>query len=177
VGSADAPGPEALVESLSGTTWTATLLTPPAGESYAGLTDITCAAATVPSCQAVGTAEGQGGEGGVAMTATLSGSTWTTAVGYAGGDLSALTGVACATATSCVALGSDGSSQPVAPLALALNAGSWTSVGVTLPAGSVRGALEHASCPTSCTGVGADIQPWPTLPGYNATFPMVAIDS
>jgi hypothetical protein len=37
--------------------------------------------------------------------------------------------------------------------------------------------LEGASCPSSCTAVGPDEQPWATLPGEDAIYPMVASES
>jgi hypothetical protein len=174
VGSADAPGLEALVESLSGTTWTASVLSPPSGFNYANLNGVTCSAST--SCVAVGSYFPSFGGYGDALVETLATGSWSPTTGFADGDFSGLSSIGCITMTSssCVALGSIFTTSPPGQLAVALSGGSWTQTSVSLPSGSDAAFLTGASCLTSCTGAGSDQQSWSVLPGYQATYPMVA---
>jgi hypothetical protein len=66
-------------------------------------------------------------------------------------------GVACASASACVAVGDDrNSSKAWVPLAGGWNGGEWQLQSVPLPSGATEGALEGVSCSsaTACTAVG-----------------------
>jgi hypothetical protein len=161
------------VESLSAGVWTATVLPPPSGETYADLNAVTCLSSG--SCQAVGSYYPSFGGPGYALVESLSAGSWTSTTGLDGAKNSRLDSVACATSgSSCVTLGSDLSTSPAGLLALVLGAGSWTPATESLPTGADGGALTAASCLVSCTGVGWDEQIWSVLPGYQAAYPVVA---
>ena len=175
VGQADlAAGIRSLVEVLSGTTWTATVLAVPATYSYADLNGVSCVSAQ--SCVAAGSAYGSNGGDGFALIETLTGGSWSPTTGLAGGDSATLAAAACPGSGSCVALGSDFTSSPTSPLAESLTGGSWAPAAVSLPTGSGAASFSAAACVTACTGVGSDQEPWSVLPGYEATLPLVATD-
>jgi hypothetical protein len=144
-----------LLETLSGSTWTASTL-----QSGVDVRSLWCASAA--SCLAVGVAN-SGTEAGV--TETLSGGSWTSGIipGLSdGGTPNGIVAVSCVTAiTSCVAIGGWRPPAPNSsePLALVETLGNGTWAPDELPATSGDIFPEALSCPTlvSCVGVGSDI--------------------
>jgi hypothetical protein len=139
-------GAEPLVETLSGTTWTAvTSGLEPAGGIHGVLSSVSCTAPT--SCVAVGSVVVGGGNR--VLVDTLSGGKWTGSVAAlpAGATSATAGGVQCFSATSCVAVGTSNLGSMVETL----SGTTWTAS--TLHAGD---ALTSVSCPTSssCTAVG-----------------------
>lgn len=151
----------ALIETLSGGTWTPATAPLPAGEADLGaeLDGISCPAPG--TCVAVG-------EYNVpdyrehALAETLSGGTWTatTAPAPAGISDAALFAVSCPAPGTCAAAGETGMStgSPHGLLAT-LSGGTWTPVAAPLPAGASAGEsrLSGVACPTvgSCVAVGS----------------------
>jgi hypothetical protein len=132
-----------LVDTLSGTKWTATEAALPGGASSATAGGVQCFSAT--SCVAVGTSNLG------SMVETLSGTTWTASTLHAGDTLSSLS---CPSAGSCTAVGNTGG-QAVAEV---LSSGTWTRTVIPLPAGTTSIQLTGVSCTTDgsgeCLGVG-----------------------
>ncbi len=157
VGSAELQsGFAALVESLSGSTWTPTELT----QSLAApqLSGVWCASIT--SCIAVGS-YGSISPPTNGLIETLAGGTWTadSAVPVPVGATSAqLNTISCVTITSCVAAGSytDSGGTDTHALFETLSGGVWTSATSTDPGGSTNIEINSIQCfsLTSCQAVG-----------------------
>jgi hypothetical protein len=147
-----------LIDTLSGTKWTALALTPPGGATGAVLAGIQCFSAT--SCLAVGSSSPASGPSS-ALLETLSGTTWTASTLGPAGDT--LTSLSCPSTTSCTAVGNTGGGLAVADV-LASGTLSTRSV-IPLPAGTTSIRLTGVSCTTDgsgeCLAVG----------GYLATAP------
>lgn len=109
-------------------------------------------------CVAVGINENAETSGGGALIQSWTGKTWTSVAPKAPkGALSTdLLGDSCATAKSCVAVGSYDTPAGSAALAEAWNGASWTMARPPEPKGSVTGELLKVSCPsaTDCLAVG-----------------------
>ncbi len=167
---------QGLLETFSGTTWTATEAPLPANAASAcsqgcrtQLTSVTCTSAT--SCVAVGSYEVPGqSSGGLALfdglVETLSGTTWTATeaplpAGAASNQTAfVLWSVACVSASSCLAVGqyqdSSGNQQG---LVETLSGTTWTATEAALPAGAAASQtadLVSVVCPStsSCVAVG-----------------------
>ena len=148
-------GYEALVESLSGDTWTPTELSQ--GLTAPNLNGIWCASMT--SCVAVG--ESGSLSTPSILTETLTGGTWTadTSVPAPVGAVSAsLNTISCITITSCVAAGSYTDSGGVDTHALfeSLSGGVWTLSTTADPVGSTSIEVTSLQCfsASSCFAVG-----------------------
>ena len=144
--------PAPLIETLSGTTWTATTSgLEPTGATKASLSSISCVSPT--SCVATGTYTKVGGNH--VLVETLAGTNWSpsTAADPGGSTDAELSGITCFSATSCLGVGSWGTaSPPNMPLLERLTGTTWTAS--TL--GSAGDALTSISCSsaTSCVAVG-----------------------
>ena len=139
-------GIEPLIETLSGTTWTAvTTGLEPAGGIHGALSSISCVSIT--SCQALGTYVLAGTNH--LFVDTLSGGKWT-ASGLPlppGATAASAGGIQCFSVTSCLAVGTANNGS----FADLLSGSTWTAS--TPRAGD---SLTSVSCPaaTSCTAVG-----------------------
>jgi hypothetical protein len=99
-------------------------------------------------CEAVGAREGTSGT--VPLAETWNGTAWRTQTlpAPAGASLSSATGVSCASASSCEAVGSYNESTA---FAARWNGSSWTLQTVPTPAGDSGTILEGVSCPAANT--------------------------
>jgi hypothetical protein len=136
--------------------WTVQPTPLPAGAANGGWQSVRCFSAS--SCTAVGYFMKNRTE--QPLAGQWDGSSWSSqatplASGATGGVLG---GIACATATDCIAVGasSTGPNLPGQPLAERWNGSTWSLVSVPSPAGSTGAGLTAASCvsTTSCTAVG-----------------------
>jgi hypothetical protein len=145
---------KALVEQLSGFTWTVSAVTLPAGGSNPSLNAVSCQAAS--ACVAVGAYSN--GSKQVPLAEKWNGTTWAAQAPPApsGSTSSKLDGITCTTASSCVAVGSwfDSSSNS-STLAEGLNGNAW-AIQATPATGSSNNELLGVTCAsdTSCTAVG-----------------------
>jgi hypothetical protein len=146
---------DGLLESLSGTTWTASTL-----GSDVLLRSLSCPSAT--SCLAVGY-----NSSGIGVTETLAGTTWTAGSLPGiddGGTGNGIVGVSCPTnIRSCVAIGgwrppAPNSSEPLL-LIETLSHGTWTPTEISAPNGLMF--PEAIDCPTvrTCIGTGTSDAP------------------
>ena len=151
-----------VIETLNGGTWTATEAPLPAGATSPGLDSISCASAT--SCVAVGEYTDSSNDQ-EPLIDTLSNGTWTAAEAPmpAGGSSPSLSAVSCASAGSCVAVGTytDRTGQPQGMIGTLAN-GTWTAATAPLPANADNASppsmtLASVACPApgSCTGTGS----------------------
>ncbi len=147
------------VASVAGGAWTWGPLTPSSGDAgnFFSWSAVACPSAT--TCLAVGADN----TAGVVTTATLAGSTWTwTPAIEVPSDASgsgSLTGVACPSATTCLAVGGDGNSLGIVDQASLTSAGwTWSPATSLLPPSSGAGTLSAIACPsaTTCVAVGTD---------------------
>ncbi len=148
----------ALVETLSGGTWTPSTGLDPAGATQAALTGVSCPDAA--DCVASGVAVTSTGLH--ALVETLSGGTWTPTTGIdpSGATQATLYGVSCAAAGECTATGSTRLSGVTQALIENLAGGSWTQVTDLNPPGSTQATLYGISCTSgSCTAVGSYSDP------------------
>ncbi len=127
-----------LVDTLSGTTWTASQAALPAGANSATAGGIQCFSAT--SCLAVG-ASNLG-----SMVETLAGTTWS-ALTLHGGDT--LTSLSCPSSTSCTAVGNSGGGQAVAEV---FSSPNWARTAIPVPTGTTSIQLNGVSCTTDGSG-------------------------
>jgi hypothetical protein len=158
-----------LVETLSGTTWTATEAPVPANAAAnpgVGLGPVTCVA--VSSCVAIGSYLDASGNGRL-LVETLSGTTWTAAEApgpanatYGVDEATVLNTLACFSITACSAAGDYiDTSGDIQGLLETLSGTTWTPTEAPLPAGALPNnepnvTLPSVSCPlaTSCVAVG-----------------------
>jgi hypothetical protein len=139
VGSYDLAGNNhVLVDTLSGTKWTASEAALPAGANSAAAGGIQCFSAT--SCLAVGTSNLG------SMVETLAGTAWS-AVTLHGGDT--LTSLSCPSSTSCTAVGNSGGGQAVAEV---FSSPNWARTAIPVPAGTTSIQLNGVSCTTDGSG-------------------------
>ncbi len=121
-----------VAETLSGSTWTATNLPLPAGQTYTSLSGVSCSSST--ACVAAGQAYASGLYEPVVET--LSGTTWS-AINLpipSGYSNARLRGISCTSGTVCVAVGSSQGSSGPFPIAESLSGTTWTAS--VLPLGS-----------------------------------------
>jgi hypothetical protein len=156
---------QGVLETLSGTTWTAVKAPLPAGaaaDPQAGLQSVSCASAS--SCVAAGDyTDSSGSQRG--LLETLSGTTWAPVkaplpAGAAADPQSDLESVSCASVSSCVVGGRYAdSSDPQLGLLETLSGTTWTATKAPVPAGA-RAAqdtdLTSSACApaSSCVAVG-----------------------
>jgi hypothetical protein len=145
---------KALVERLSGFTWTVSAVTLPAGGSNPSLNAVSCPAAS--ACVAVGAYSN--GSKQVPLAEKWNGTTWAAQAPPApsGSTSSKLDGITCSSASSCVAVGSwFDSSSDSSTLAEGLNGNTW-AIQATPATGSSNNEMLGVSCAsdTSCTAVG-----------------------
>jgi len=145
-----------LAESWNGTSWSVVPPANPAGASASLLSGVACASPT--ACTAVGTYKASGESTPSDLVEQWNGTSWTIEVETtpAGALGSSLYGVACGSATSCVAVGSTDTGSPPTFSALIeqWNGTSWTVA--TSPPGPTDAELLGVACgsATTCTAVG-----------------------
>ncbi len=136
------------VEVWNGSSWAAQAISLPANS---GLIAVSCSAAN--ACTAVGTSFSTvtGLRSGIAEQ--WNGSAWSAQAFAQPGPNTVATGVSCPTATSCMAIGSFGTSVGTSALSESWNGSTWTPVATV--SASVTG-LNGVSCvsATDCTAVG-----------------------
>ncbi len=151
----EAVGSEA--EGWNGTVWSPRNVSLPAGGSLQG---DSCTSPT--ACAAVGDETGNSGKANRIFADTFNGTAWTQApiATPSSASLPQLTGISCAAAMSCTAVGSDTNAAGVSvPLVLTAGGSGWTPA--TTPSLSVAdhsSSLNAVSCaaPGSCMAVGTD---------------------
>jgi hypothetical protein len=140
----------------NGTNWTAARTPNPAGAANIALHGVSCTAAN--ACTAVGDYLNSAGHS-QSLVEREGGTTWAiqSAPAPTGATDIYLTGVACAAANACTAVGSysSGTAQRF-PLAEAWNGTSWTIQSTPLPAGAASTSLKGVSCrgASACVAVG-----------------------
>ncbi len=158
VGSANSSsGTQLVADSLLNGSWTVTTLPTPADAPGPSLSAIACP--VVGSCVAVGRNADDISNAWQPITEALSSGTWTasTLPLPAGATNESLSGVSCASAGSCEAVGvytdSNGNEQALAD---SLANSTWTSTILTDPTNLQQAVLAGVSCPTaaSCQAVG-----------------------
>jgi hypothetical protein len=151
----EAVGSEA--EGFNGAVWSSQNLSLPAGGSLHG---DSCASPT--ACVAIGDEAGNSGKANRIFADTFDGTGWTSAPIATPGSasLSELTGISCATDTSCTAVGSDTDAAGVSvPVVLTDSGSGWTPIATpSLSVADPSSSLTAVSCaaPGSCMAVGTD---------------------
>lgn len=145
-----------LAEHWDGTGWTVQTTPNHAGAGQGTyFTGVSCP--NNNACTAVGAYRDNSG-GQFPFAAKWNGTSWvaTTAPNPSGATISELNRVSCASATSCVAVGGQGPSNPTA-LAEVWNGTSWTIHDPSFGTDFTDASLQGVSCqsPTSCTAVGS----------------------
>lgn len=149
-----------LAEHWNGTQWSVQSTPNEDLEAYNELSAISCTATT--ACTATGSYTASRLGRGKPMAERWNGSEWTlqTVPVPAGAEGSGLSGVACTSPTSCIAVGSGFTNEvsgPYFPVADSWNGTTWTQMTLPLPAGSEENAfLAKVSCAStvSCVAVG-----------------------
>ena len=147
-----------LVAKWNGTKWTRQSAPDPSGSTDAGLSGVWCLSAD--DCESVGDSYGASGiENSLAML--WNGTAWDLQAPLDGFNSkgSALTGVSCATSTTCEAVGAYGNSSggPI-PLIESWKKGKWTLQSASEPQTPFSGTLQSVSCVAKkqCMAAGAD---------------------
>jgi hypothetical protein len=152
-----------LAATRAGSTWATSSPPRPAGSFSAPLVGIACPSAR--SCFAVGTAWSAATPGDSEPFAdrwNLSSWSGTVLPQPAGSKSASLSGISCASAVACVAVGNFQRSLSAGarqfPLVERWNGKSWIAVATLLPAGETSAVLTAVSCPsaTACRAVGSD---------------------
>jgi hypothetical protein len=143
----------ALIDTLAGSTWTASVAADPTDSTYTDISSVQCFSTT--SCLAVGL-WAQGGAPYYPLLETLSGATWTASTIGATGD--SLTSLSCSSAISCLAVGNSTVTGGLG-ISEALSGTTWTRSTIPIPAGasSING-MNGVSCspdPSTCVAVGS----------------------
>jgi hypothetical protein len=145
-----------LAEQWNGTTWTTHATTNPGPESDY-LYGASCTSAS--ACAAVGYQQLSSGRL-VTLAERWNGTSWTTQTtpNPSGPDTNVFSGVSCATASTCTAVGyyDKSNAEPTAPFAEGWNGTSWTVQTTPSPTGTDDSPLNSASCTaaSTCTAVG-----------------------
>jgi hypothetical protein len=131
-------------------------LLPTEASATSSFADISCVSTT--NCMAVGSSDTLGTS--QTQAASWDGLSWLTRTTPvpSGADLSDLSGVACASATACVAVGSYSDvSQVEHALAMSWNGTSWSIVSLPAPTGAKSSRLSDISCTsaTACLAAGS----------------------
>jgi hypothetical protein len=154
-----------LTEHWDGSTWTAQAAPAPAGAVSTQLLSISCVSAT--DCTAAGYTGREVSAAGP-LAEHWDGSAWAIQATPtpAGAVTSRLTGVSCASATTCTAVGwfsrSTASANTTRPLAERWDGTRWRIQATPIPAGSVAAVLSGVSCISAgnCTAAGSsDLSP------------------
>ncbi len=134
---------EPLAARWNGTEWT---MQTAAKIASAGLNGVSCPTST--SCVAEGISGGILGSPTVGVSETWNGTTWAPVViPSTGAEQTALYGVSCSSATSCIAAGNQGSLVGVeSSMADIWNGSNWKVMALTLPSGTTASALRGVSC-------------------------------
>lgn len=153
-----------LAESWNGRTWTAERLPHSARTLYAYLYGVSCASVT--RCVAVGTLNLTTGGGSGLIAESWNGKTWSDRMPAVprGSGIGYLYGVSCASAASCVAVGTSGAAASPS-LAESWNGKTWKPA--TLPR-AANGGLSSVACvkPGKCVAIGGNILA-PYAAGWN----------
>jgi hypothetical protein len=148
-----------LAEHWNGTRWVVRLTPNPAGARGSLLARVACTAAN--ACTAVGTYTDSSNVG-LALAERWNGTTWSLSIpNPAGSHGSSLSGVACPTATACIAVGSYTDSFGVGlTLAERWDGTSWSLQSTPHP-GVLGSSLSGVACTAAnaCTAVGSYLQP------------------
>jgi hypothetical protein len=150
-----------LSEHWNGTKWTPQQTAPlPKGSTSGGGSSVSCPASE--ACMMTGTYRIDGSSTFVfPLAESWNGSKWTLLFVPVpeGAVYTALEGVSCTSATSCVAVGTYSTKNPSEglPYVVRWNGTTWTAQTVSLPGEASKGRLEDISCTASnaCTAVGA----------------------
>jgi hypothetical protein len=145
-----------ILETWNGSRWTIAETIGGDGWFYAFLSGISCPNAS--SCMAVGSDGETGGGAAVATGDHWNGKTWASATPVSPLERSQLAAVACPSALSCVAVGTESKSEsgdPWAPLVERWNGAKWSTVAA--PATSFADFLDAVACagPAMCMAVGS----------------------
>jgi hypothetical protein len=145
-----------LAETWNGQTWTIEP-TPTPANSLGTLEAVSCSA--IDACTAVGYTNASAQ---ATLAETWNGKTWRiqSTPNPAGSSMDILTGVSCATATACSAVGNDvDATGTQVPLAESWDGMSWTIRSAPVPAGTFAAALLGVSCTAAaaCTAVGGHV--------------------
>lgn len=162
--------------------WQAVSTPNPKKAQTAMLTGLSCASTT--SCMAVGSSSGETVSGTnatspfVTLAERWNGTAWQIVAtpNPSGATNSYLTGVACASATSCVAVGYALVNNANSAIAEKWNGKAWTLFPVALPANATATLLYGATCPSlnSCIAVGYAVETITTATGTaNEDMPLV----
>jgi hypothetical protein len=149
-----------IAETWNGSSWSIMRPFPrfPSGSTNTSLGAVSCPSATL--CVAAGQRVATAGSGQpTAWTEWWNGSSWSQAAVFPTGAYSSgLSGVSCASTTSCTAVGwvITAPGQPRTPLAEAFDGTSWTVAAAATPAGALGSTLNGVSCAAGgrCTAVG-----------------------
>jgi hypothetical protein len=144
-----------LADWWNGRKWTPVQLPHPAKSIFVYLYGVSCA--TARSCVAVGEADLSTGTGG-AFADTWNGRTWSDSMLPAprGSFTDALSGVSCASATSCVAVGRYSPRSGTTQLAEFWNGRTWRAASVPGPPTGLLGLISCMPKTASCLAVGDD---------------------
>lgn len=146
----------AYITRWNGTSWAQESAPVPAGATSTKLEELSCTSST--ACFAVGSYVDEN-EVKKSLAMHWNGSLWSlkSVPIPSGAGLSELAGIACTTATDCVAVGSFvNSSEVTKTLAVVWNGSSWSIVSTPEPSGAELSQLQDISCRASeaCTAVG-----------------------
>ena len=145
-----------LVERWNGTSWTIQSTSNPSGVTKSQLLGVGCASST--ACAAVGFSVNASNTT-LTLTQVWNGSAWAikASPNPSGATLSELRAVSCASTTSCLAVGSSGSSSfNPSTLSERWNGSSWSLLTTPNVSGATLNALQGVACPTAnaCIAVG-----------------------
>ena len=158
VSSANGSGPQQdWAANLATGVWVAKTIPALAGTGFDQLQSVSCSA--ISACTAVGSFENSKGQG-VALAERWNGTGWTAQslplpVGATGSSLS---GISCASATECIAVGFSRAANYVqSALIESWNGTSWSIVPTPVPTGTSNSSLDAVSCSAAnaCTAIGA----------------------
>jgi hypothetical protein len=157
-----------LTEVWNGLKWKPFAAVNPSGATQAAFNSISCLSAS--SCIAVGdyTTAPSASTPNLTLAESWNGATWTllTTSTPSGATAAQLTGVSCASAAMCMAVGgyATAATLPNRTLSEVWNGSSWTTQTTPNPA-SGSGTLSHVSCPsaTDCTAVGSPLTFTPVI--------------
>ena len=160
-----------LTERWNGSHWSIVRARLPAGAIQGGFNDVSCT--TARACTAVGDYDINARQTDV-LVERWNGSRWSiqSAPDQAGSPVSLLSGVSCASAHACTAVGEYGNPGNSPPFVLAerWNGSRW-SILPAPSAGGLEGFLSGVSCsaPAACTAVGGGANGHPRVERWNGT--------
>jgi hypothetical protein len=160
-----------LTERWNGSRWSIVRARLPAGAIQGGFNDVSCSSAR--ACTAVGAYDINARQSNV-LVERWNGSRWSIqpALNQPGTPISVLSGVSCASARACTAVGEYGNPGNSPPFVLVehWNGSSW-SLQPTPSAGGREGFLAGVSCtaPSACTAVGGGAHGRPRVERWNGT--------